>query len=116
MLRAALLYAEKFGFSVFPCRVCGKEPLPEHGLKDASKDSATIRAWWRRWPKANVGIATGAASGIVVLDVDAKADGPETLAILEDEHGRLSDTPTVLTGGGGQHLYFRDPRGLRNSA
>jgi hypothetical protein len=116
MVRAALLYAEKYGFSVIPCRARGKEPLTEHGLKEASKDPAAIRAWWKRWPQANVGIATGATSGIVVLDVDAKAEGPQTLAILEEEHGRLIDTPTVLTGGGGQHVYFRDPRALRNSA
>lgn len=116
MLKAALTYAEKFHFSVFPCRRRGKEPLNRHGLKEASTDAAAIRAWWKRWPRANVGIATGTASGIVVLDVDLKADGRQTLAILEDEQGRLPETPTVLTGGGGQHLYFRDPGGLRNSA
>ena len=116
MLKAALVYAEQFHFSVFPCRPRGKEPLTKHGLKEANQDAAAIRAWWKRWPRASVGIATGAASGIVVLDVDAKADGRETLAMLEDEQGRLPETPTVLTGGGGQHLYFRDPGGIRNSA
>ena len=116
MLKAALAYAEKFHFSVFPCRAQGKEPLTKHGLKEASKDAATVLAWWKRWPRANVGIATGAASGIVVLDVDARAGGRESLAILEDEQGRLPETRTVLTGGGGQHLYFRDQGGLRNSA
>ena len=116
MLKAALAYAEKFHFSVFPCLVRGKEPRTKHGLKEASKDAGAVLAWWKRWPHANVGIATGAASGIVVLDVDARSGGRETLASLEDEQGRLPETPTVLTGGGGQHLYFRDPGGLRNSA
>ncbi len=116
MLRAALVYATKFGFALFPCRMRGKDPLTKHGVKEASKDPATIRAWWKRWPKANIAIATGAASGIVVLDADEKVGGRETLATLEEENGRLPEAPTVLTGGGGLHVYFHDPSGVRNSA
>jgi putative DNA primase/helicase len=116
MKRAALEYAEKFGFAVFPCKVRGKQPLTKHGCRDASKDLKAISDWWNRYPDANIGIATGSVSGVVVLDVDTKASGRETLAVLEDEHGHLPDAPTVLTGGGGLHIYFRDPGGLRNSA
>jgi hypothetical protein len=32
-----------------------------------------VDEWWTRWPDANVGVVTGAVSGVVVLD----ADGPE---------------------------------------
>lgn len=113
---AALAYAKRFGFAVFPCKPHGKEPLTKHGCKDATQDPKQIAAWCKRWPKANIGIATGKASGIVCLDVDAKTGGRETLAILEDENGRLPEAPTVLTGGGGLHIYFRDPGGVRNSA
>jgi putative DNA primase/helicase len=116
MQQAAWAYVDKFGFAVFPCKPHGKEPLTAHGCKDASKDRKAISVWWKRNPSANIGIATGAASGVVVLDVDAKGGGRETLALLEDEQGRLPDAPTVLTGGGGLHIYFRDLGGLRNSA
>lgn len=68
MLRAALTYAGRVNFPVFSCRLRDKTPLTHHGYKDASRDPAQIRAWWKRWPAANVGIATGAVSGVVVLD------------------------------------------------
>jgi len=68
-----------------------------------------VQRWWRRWPDANVGIVTGAVSGLVVLDVDPRHGGEESLAALEAEHGALPRTVESLTGGGGQHLYFRHP-------
>ena len=30
-----------------------------------------VRRWWRRWPEANVGVVTGAVSGLVVLSIDS---------------------------------------------
>jgi hypothetical protein len=39
----------------------------------ASTDPDTLASWWRRWPWANIGIATGARSGIIVVDVDRPA-------------------------------------------
>jgi hypothetical protein len=30
----------------------------------------TITTWWGRWPAANIGVATGTVSGVVVIDVD----------------------------------------------
>jgi hypothetical protein len=68
-----------------------------------------IQRWWRRWPDANVGIVTGAVSGLVVLDVDPRKGGGDLLAALEDVHGALPRTVESLTGGGGQHFYFRHP-------
>jgi hypothetical protein len=72
---------------------------------------ASLAEWWRRWPAANVGIATGARSGLLVLDVDPRHGGDDVLAALEAEHGRLPDTATVVTGGGGAHFYFAHPGG-----
>lgn len=116
MLRAALAYAG-MGFAVFPCASRGKAPLTVHGVKEAAKDPAVIRALWRAHPDANVAIATGAISGIVVLDIDPRHGGDDTLAALEAQYGKLPDTPTVLTGGGGIHFYFRHPGGVApNSA
>ena len=66
----AVVYAQR-GWAVFPLKPRSKAPLTPHGFKDASNDAQTIRAWWARWPKANIGIACG-ASGLVVVDVDNK--------------------------------------------
>jgi Bifunctional DNA primase/polymerase, N-terminal/Primase C terminal 1 (PriCT-1) len=41
-----------------------------------------------------------------VIDVDPRHGGNDSLAELERRHGPLPDTPRVLTGGGGVHLYF----------
>ncbi len=108
MLRAALAYAG-MGFAVFPCASRGKAPLTAHGVKDATKDLEVIRALWGAHPGANVGIATGAISGIVVLDIDPRHGGDDTLETLQAQNGKLPETPTVLTGGGGLHFYFRHP-------
>ncbi len=55
---------------VFPCAPGGKTPITRRGHLDATTDRRQVRAWWRRNPWANIGIPTGAASGLVVVDVD----------------------------------------------
>jgi hypothetical protein len=108
-LEGALDYAAH-GWPVFPWRPDGKSPLTEHGFHDASRDPETIRAWWRRSPRALIGAPTGPASGFVLLDVDIKhppVSGFDTL----DELGFavLPATPIVHTPSGGVHLYFAAP-------
>jgi putative DNA primase/helicase len=61
-------------------------------------------------PRANIGVPTGKASALLVLDVDPDRGGRESLAILEREIGELPCTYRVQTGGGGEHIYFRYPR------
>lgn len=80
-------------------------------MKDAALEPGIIRAWWRRWPNANVGIVTGKESDLVALDVDARYQGEESLAALEAMYDRLPGTLTARTGGGGRHLFFRHPGG-----
>lgn len=107
---ATLAYVVAYGFAVLPLASLRKEPLGSlvpHGSRDASADQATVRRWWERCPDANVGIATGELSGLAVLDIDPRSEGDVSLAALEAKHGPLPDAPTVLTGGGGVHLYFR---------
>ena len=60
---------------------------------------------------ANVGILTGKESGLVVLDVDPRHGGEESLQGLSLEYGALPKTLTVKTGGNGWHYYFRHPGG-----
>ena len=101
--RAALRYAAQ-GWHVLPVIPEGKAPLTPHGLKDATTDPKLIKAWWCKWPDANVGIACG-PSGLVVVDIDPRNGGSKTAAILHDEHG-FTPTLAVSTGGGGAHLYY----------
>ena len=108
-LDAALLYASR-GWQVFPVGSgkSKKEPFTKNGLHDATTDPPTIRSWWKKWPSANVGIRTGQASRLAVLDLDAK-DIP--VDVLMEECERLAGSPfprTAMskTGGGGLHLLF----------
>lgn len=98
------------------CKSPGKHPLVKDWVTAATSDDKSIAAWWTKWPWANIGIVTGAASGIVVLDVDASDGGIESLRQIEEQHGSLPQTPRVSTGNG-FHMYFRHPGGIvRNSA
>src|SRR5262249_33946730 len=106
---AALDYAHR-GYPVLPCVAHGKQPITEHGLKDASTDEHTVRGWSRKWPMANVAIRTGDRFDVLdVDDLDALAElvgGDDTI---------ISCGPCVNTPGGGAHLYF-EPTGLGNRA
>jgi hypothetical protein len=136
MLDAALDLVTKYHLAVFPlhsvkplpkggfvctcgkfnCDNSGKHPLGklvEHGFKQATTDERLVRHWWHLVDWANVGVATGA---IVVLDVDPRHDGDHTLRALENRHGSLPPTWRVITGGGGEHIYFKAAKSLRNSA
>ena len=122
--KSALAYASK-GWRVFPvyeptgsgcacaegCTKPGKHPIIKAWTTRATTDPDKITKWWKECPHANIGIATGRESGIVVLDVDVRPgkDGMASLAELEREIGRLPKTLTVRTGSGGLHYYFQAP-------
>ncbi len=72
----------------------------------------TVTSYFTTHPDANVGIRCG--RGLVVLDRDDWDGGQESLARLERAHGPLPATPTVITGSGSRHFYFRGPPGLRS--
>jgi len=124
MQEAALAYAERYGWPVLPlhsiglagsctcgradCGSPGKHPRTPRGLKDATRDVTVVRNWWSLWPKANIGIVTGAVSGFFVLDVDGE-EGEKSLRELEEQHGALPETVESVTGGGGRHIFFRWP-------
>lgn len=112
-LAYALAYAS-MGWAVFPvhsitvegrctcsnrrCEHVAKHPMTPKGFHDATLDRESIEEWWKKWPQANIGIATGAKSGIVVLDIDDDS-------FLEE----VPETVECFTGGGGRHLYFKCP-------
>lgn len=67
---------------------------------------AQVKAWWGRWPDANVGVVTGAVSGVAVVDLDPRHGGEATLERLEEIWGGLPTTLESQSGGGGRHIWF----------
>lgn len=105
---AALAYA-RMGFHVFPCAPGKKKPATPNGFKDATSDIGVIQSLWTQNPNFNVAIETGTKLGdgiLAVFDFDPRNGGDATKAKMEEQHGRLPDTARVITGGGGEHLYF----------
>jgi len=125
LLLAAIGYADK-GWKVLPlhtpsrdgtcscmrpgCPDAGKHPRTEHGVRDATTELEKIHQWWAWWPYANIGIATGSTSGIVVIDIDADRGGVESWRDYQAKHGKV-ETLTSKTGAG-LHLYFTCPGGV----
>jgi hypothetical protein len=100
----ALAYAAA-GMAVFPVGA-NKKPLTEHGVKDATTDADQIRAWWARWPHAEIGWAV--PSGVVVVDLDRKAgaDGLKDFFEHEGIEADAFETAIAVTPSGGRHLVF----------
>lgn len=101
------------------CASPGKHPTIPRWQERASGARRDVDDWFApRAPIRNLGLATGRASGLVVLDVDLDKGGPASLSQLEAQLGPLPPTPTVRTGGGGEHRYFAwdEGAGIRNSA
>jgi hypothetical protein len=75
----------------------------------STKDSKVVKRMWRAFRDAVPSIATG-ASGLVVLDADAKDDGPRKMKALFRENGGLPEgCGTSPTKSGGLHFIFADP-------
>lgn len=91
------------------CERAGKHPITQHGVNDATTNRKQIKRWWTANPNANIGIATGSKSGIIVLDIDPRNRGVKSLERRKKELGPLPDTVIALTGGGGRHLVFKYP-------
>ncbi|MBZ5621025.1 MAG: bifunctional DNA primase/polymerase [Acidobacteriia bacterium] len=74
----------------------------------ATCDPATVAAWWKQWPNANIGLRL---DGLIVLDVDG-AEGFESLAAMEAEHGILDACARQRSGSGGWHHVFQAVEGV----
>jgi hypothetical protein len=119
----AIEYAER-GWKVFPlhsmkgtacscgspnCASAAKHPHIKEWQKYCSSQVGEIKDWWQKWPDANIGLATGKASGFFVLDIDPRHGGKESLQKLVKKNGILPKTLASSTGGGGYHLFFNEP-------
>ncbi len=123
-LEAALHYAARRGWKPIPCEVTAKGvKKPRIRWKTGSeRDHPTgepeqLRRWWSRFPTALVGILTGAASRVAVLDIDHPfghhgKDGFATMRRLEAKHGELPITLTVRSPSGGLLKFFEYPSDL----
>lgn len=95
------------GVPVFPCAPGGKRPIPERGFHEATTDLQQVEAWWRKRPRANIAIPTGAASGVVAVDVDVHGtNGYQAFARVARSGLLPAALATVTTPTGGRHLYF----------
>ena len=104
-------YAPRYaawGLQVFPLAPGSKEPFKRSkGLKDATTDQKQIAEWARLYPNANIGIRTGAVSGVDVIDVDPKNGGFDTARALRDQGMPLPSRTVAKTRSDGYHLYVK---------
>ena len=107
----------QFGLSVISLRPRGKEPVgPWKEFQNRRASEAEVRRWFAE-NENNIGIVTGAISGIFVVDVDIRHGGDKSLEDRERNFAPLPITSEVDTGGGGRHLFLRHPgRLVPNSA
>ena len=126
ILHAALGYATR-GWSVFPAPASGekkslKAAVHSHGSAwGKTTDAAEIRRGFARWPDANVGLPTGAASGFFLVEADTPeghdVDGIASVRALEAVHGPLPRTLMAESPSASLHFYYKWPVGtiIRNS-
>lgn len=125
-LRGLIAYTE-LGWHIFPifeiteagtcscpdgssCGSPGKHPRTPKGFKNATVDPDQIKRWHKRWPSSNWGLACG-PSGLAVVDIDPRNQGDNSIDDLQRQHGKLPDTVSALTGGGGEHHLYAQPTG-----
>ena len=140
LLEAALDYARR-GWPVFPCSPKTKRPLlpmdkdaagkpikGSGGVKKASIDADQIRAWWKQWPRAMIGVALGEAE-LLVIDFDPRTDtvtDEATGEVISEEIWTLDrlkaaltakigtplpETLVGITRSEGEHHWFKMPDG-----
>src|SRR5580765_3155807 len=82
------------------CQSPAKHPMVRDWPNEASAEFSKLRARRKQFPGCNWGVATGLVSGVVVVDVDPRHGGTESLAALEQQQGNLPPTWEVITGSG----------------
>jgi hypothetical protein len=112
--RLAQNLARNCGYACFPVSEQEAPTRPErdggHGYKDASKDPDEIAWLWQHWPGPLIGIATGAVSNVVLLDLDVKHDAARA---WWQRHGpRMPPTRTYRSRSAGVHFHLRYVPGI----
>ena len=111
LLNFALRKLEK-GCPVFPVDRITKKPHVEwKAYQERLPTEVEVTAWWTRWPNANIGMATGHLSGLVVVDCDSH----EATDHFIEEYPDSMKTLQVQTGRG-RHYYYKFEEGIHNDA
>jgi hypothetical protein len=105
LIPAALKLAAH-GYPVFPCSDPSKKPTTPNGFKDASADPEEVQRLWRDHPGGLIGIPTGKAIGLDVLDLDFGRH-QEAREWWQRNRDRIPHTGTHRTRSGGLHLLFQ---------
>jgi hypothetical protein len=114
----ALNLAKNTSWRVFPCRMPKKLPAISkgrggNGYLDVTSDEPSIKALWNRAWGDLIGVATGAMSGIDVLDVDCKHETAVRWWAAASK--RIGPSRAYRTNSGGHHVYFRHADGVKCS-
>jgi hypothetical protein len=75
ILAAAAIRFANLGTPVFPCGPDAKQPLTPKLLPRRAIVGRLVHDWWQRAPDANIGLPTGASTGILVVDIDVHPGG-----------------------------------------
>lgn len=108
LLDAAIWY-RKAGYSVIPVRRNKKPFITWQRYQNIHATEDEIQGWWSKWPEANVGIVTGAISGLTVVDADSEKGREAIFEFLPD----TLTLPTCKTPHG-YHFYFQFENGIGN--
>jgi Bifunctional DNA primase/polymerase, N-terminal len=107
-VEAALRYAED-GIALVPlygsengrcgcgnqnCRSIARHSCSKNGILDATTDANQIRRFWKKYPKAKIGIVLGKTANVIALEIDGE-QGRYALKKLKANNGNLPHTVTV---------------------
>lgn len=100
----AALHYQSLGLSVIPVQPNGKRPLvPWKRFQTKLAPESQLKAWWKTWPRARIGLVTGTVSDLVVVDIDdSRQEATDQTVAAFGGTGRVARTPS-----GGAHLYYR---------
>ncbi|MDE2343176.1 MAG: bifunctional DNA primase/polymerase, partial [Betaproteobacteria bacterium] len=117
LAQLAINIARNTGWPVYPVSEAKAPAIPKaeggNGFYDASTNEVDLQRMFSHRRAALIGIRTGEASGISVLDIDRKH--PEALGWFKKYERHIPPTRTYRTRGGGLHIYFQHGPGVKNS-
>jgi hypothetical protein len=123
LIEAAIDFA-KAGCFIFPAKFAAKQKRSHTSAEKSNgnpwgytRDPDEIHQYWKRWPRAAIGLPTGVVNGLFVVDVDTLVghdhDGRESLIKLEIKYGSLPRTRMAESPTGSRHYYYKQPLGVR---
>jgi hypothetical protein len=108
------------------CRSAGKHPHSSlarkragdkwlKGVYAATTDEATVRGWFKKDPRINIGLAMGGPLNLICVDVDPRNDGDATYCDLVEAHGDDAFPKTYVqkTGGDGWHRVYKSTHDIK---